>query len=54
MQVSNAPDISIFADGIKFRGYQPKELLLYTGRKFEVVEVKLENGIHTIRMNQIN
>jgi hypothetical protein len=54
MEVNNAPDISSFADGIKFRGYSPKELLLDTGRKFQITSAKFENGIYELRMVQIN
>jgi hypothetical protein len=48
------PDISTFADGIKFRGYQIEELLLNTGGKFKVTKMTTENGIYEIRMTQIN
>lgn len=53
MEVKDAPIISSVADGIKFRGYSPEELLLNTGRRFEVIEYKIIDGIHEIRMNQI-
>ena len=33
----NAKDISSFADGIKFRGYPPSELLIKAGSEFKVI-----------------
>ncbi len=54
MEVKDAPIISSVADGIKFRGYSPDELLLNTGRKFKIRNVKNDNGIITIEMKQIN
>ncbi|WP_255491680.1 hypothetical protein [Bacteroides sp. 224] len=41
------------ADGIKFRGYKPDELLLKRNIKFEITNYKPENGIYSIRMQQI-
>lgn len=46
MTVKDAPVVSDFADGIKFRGYVKDELLLLRGRKFIVKEYKEVNGIH--------
>lgn len=54
MEVKDAPDISTFADGIRFRGYQPKELLLNTGRKFKVEDVYSEGGIYYLKLKQID
>jgi hypothetical protein len=33
----DAKDISAFADGIKFRGYPPSELLIKSGSEFKVI-----------------
>jgi hypothetical protein len=38
MEVKDTPIISTVSDGIKFRGYSPDELVLNTGRRFEVIE----------------
>lgn len=54
LEVNKAPDISNYADGIKFRGYQPKELLLRRGSQFQVTGYDLIDGVHEIRMIQIN
>jgi hypothetical protein len=54
MEVKDAPIISSVADGIKFRGYTPEELLLNTGRKFIIQKVNNKNGIYEIIMNQVN
>ena len=40
LEVKNAPIISDFSDGIKFRGYVKDELLLLRGRKFIVKNVE--------------
>ncbi len=53
MEVKDAPDISDFADGIKFRGYQRKELLLPRGSEFQVTGRDFVNGIYEIRLIQI-
>jgi hypothetical protein len=45
-------DISPFADGIKFRGYSPKELLLEPGRNFKVIDNIELDGIHYIKLRQ--
>jgi len=44
----------LFADGIRFRGYQPKELLLDTGKKFEIKGYYKEGEVHFIKLKQIN
>lgn len=54
MEVNEAPIISSVADGIKFRGYKPEELLLNTGRKFTIQKVNYKDGIYEIIMYQIN
>ncbi|WP_369049336.1 hypothetical protein [Tenacibaculum sp. UWU-22] len=55
MNVKRAPDISNYADGIRFRGYDPKELLLRRGSYFEVLEVKNIGGNKwEIYLNQLN
>ena len=52
--LSPVADISDFADGIKFRGYTPKELLIEPGRKFRVLDVKpLPNNQYEIILTQI-
>ncbi|NLK92370.1 MAG: hypothetical protein GX273_04445, partial [Bacteroidales bacterium] len=53
MEVKDAPIISSVADGIKFRGYSPEELLLNTGSKFLVEDVYQEAGIHYLKFKQI-
>ncbi|MGB3947579.1 MAG: ADP-ribosyltransferase, partial [Bacteroidia bacterium] len=45
-------DISPFADGIKFRGYVQKELLLEPGRSFEVLDCFELNGVHFIKLKE--
>lgn len=52
MEVKNAPDISSLADGIKFRGYEPKELLLNTSSKFTLKDSYEEAGIYYIQLVQ--
>ena len=37
MEVNNAPIISEFADGIKFRNYSRDELLLLSGKQFKIL-----------------
>ena len=54
MEVKNAPKISDFADGVKFRGYAKDELLLLTGSKFKITGSKTINGVYEIRLKQIN
>lgn len=52
--VKNAPIISDFADGIRFRGYKPHELLLHQNGKFKVVSFdKVKRG-YLIELKQIN
>ncbi|MDG2431390.1 hypothetical protein [Flavobacterium sp.] len=52
MEVNNAPVISDFADGIKFRGYGKDELLLLSGKKFKILSKELDNGIYKISVVQ--
>ena len=55
MNVKRAPDISDYADGIRFRGYDPKELLLRRGSYFEVLEIKnIGDNKWEIYLNQLN
>ncbi|WP_026703851.1 hypothetical protein [Flavobacterium soli] len=45
IEVKNAPIISDFADGIKIRGYDKEELLLFRGNNFEIRSVeKIEDN----------
>ncbi len=53
MEVKDAPDISPFADGIKFRGYKPKELILPRGSEFVVENYVVKDGIHYINIKQL-
>ena len=54
MEVNNAPVISDFADGIKFRGFDRDELLLLNGRKFIIESSVTEGTIYKIKIKQIN
>jgi hypothetical protein len=52
MEVNNAPIISDFADGIKFRNYSRDELLLLSGKQFKILSKELDNGIYKISVVQ--
>ena len=52
MEVNNAPIISDFADGIKFRNYSRDELLLLPGKQFKILSKELDNGIYKISVVQ--
>lgn len=53
LEVKDAPIISDFADGIKFRSYKREEILLNKGSKFEVLNVKEINNIYYIQLKQL-
>jgi len=54
MEVNNAPIISVFSDGIKFRGFDKDELLLFTTRKFIVESLIVDGLVYKIKTKQIN
>ncbi|WP_083572210.1 fibronectin type III domain-containing protein [Flavobacterium johnsoniae] len=54
MEVNDAPIISSVADGIKFRGYSPEELLLNTNGQFRVKKViKNVDNTYTLNLEQL-
>jgi hypothetical protein len=53
IEVKSAPIISNFSDGIKFRGYQPDELLIDRGKTFKVKNYIFKDGIHYINLVQL-
>lgn len=53
MEVIDAPIISSMADGIKFRGYKPDELLLKTKSRFYVDDIFIDNGVYYLKLKQI-
>lgn len=53
MEVKDAPDISSTADGIRYRGYELRELLLDLKTEFLVEDVYKEFGITYLKYKQI-
>lgn len=53
LNVINAPIISDFSDGIKFRGFKEHELLLMRGKKFKIVNYKNIGSKHYFELIEV-